>query len=91
MSSKKIAYLYVGKMVLNLFRQVHGSEEGKYVKIWDEKNNLEDNYFLLQYLKKVENENLKLNVEDIIDYLNRITLKIISYRNNRLYLLEDLI
>ena len=35
--------LYVGKNVLNFFRQDHGYKEGSYIKVW---NNLEDNEHL---------------------------------------------
>jgi hypothetical protein len=66
---KRIAYLYVGKMILNLFRQINGYKEGKYIKIWDKEKNLEDNYFLVKFLKEVEGEDLSVN--DIIQFLTK--------------------
>jgi len=46
--------LYVGKNVLNQFRQDHGYKEGSYIKIW---NGEEDNVIMQRQF--VENENIK--------------------------------
>ncbi|PHS37227.1 MAG: dUTPase [Sulfurovum sp.] len=45
--------LYVGKNILNKFRQNHGYKEGTYIKIW---NTEEDNVIMQRLLE--ENENL---------------------------------
>ncbi len=42
---------YVGKNVLNFFRQDHGYQEGTYQKIWDGK---EDNEHLVELVKKLD-------------------------------------
>ena len=44
--------LYIGKNILNKFRQEHGYKEGSYIKIW---NNKEDNVVMQEILKN-ENE-----------------------------------
>ncbi|MCD6211883.1 MAG: dUTP diphosphatase [Sulfurovum sp.] len=48
--------LYVGKNILNQFRQDHGYKEGTYIKIW---NGEEDNVTMQKVLE--ENENVKPN------------------------------
>jgi len=45
--------LYVGKNILNKFRQDHGYKDGSYIKIWDGK---EDNVMMQSILE--ENENI---------------------------------
>ena len=40
--------LYIGKNILNKFRQEHGYKEGSYIKIWNEK---EDNLVMQEILK----------------------------------------
>ncbi|HIP19342.1 MAG TPA: dUTPase, partial [Sulfurovum sp.] len=45
--------LYVGKNILNQFRQDHGYKEGTYIKIW---NGKEDNVTMQSILE--ENENI---------------------------------
>jgi len=52
---------YVGKNVLNVFRQDHGYKTGKYTKIWDGR---EDNEHLVEILGVVD-----LNAEDVRDSL----------------------
>lgn len=52
---EKLYALYLGKSVLNKFRQQHGYKEGKYSKIWSPKSengkeDLEDNYFLAEWI-----------------------------------------
>ena len=42
---------YVGKNVLNFFRQDHGYKEGSYVKIW---NGKEDNVHLVEIMQRVD-------------------------------------
>jgi dimeric dUTPase (all-alpha-NTP-PPase superfamily) len=44
--------LYVGKNILNQFRQDHGYKEGRYIKIW---NGEEDNVTMQSILEKNEN------------------------------------
>jgi hypothetical protein len=44
--------LYVGKNILNRFRQDHGYKEGTYIKIWQGE---EDNVVMQRILEKSEN------------------------------------
>ena len=44
--------LYVGKNILNQFRQDHGYKDGSYIKVWNEK---EDNVVMQNILKESEN------------------------------------
>jgi len=48
----KLYTLYVGKNILNQFRQDHGYKEGTYIKIW---NGEEDNVMMQSVLEKNEN------------------------------------
>ncbi len=41
--------LYIGKNILNRFRQEHGYKEGSYIKVWNEE---EDNVVMQRYLEK---------------------------------------
>jgi hypothetical protein len=41
--------LYIGKNILNRFRQEHGYKEGSYIKIW---NGEEDNVVMQRYLEE---------------------------------------
>lgn len=43
---------YVGKNVLNKFRQDNGYKEGTYIKIW--KDGREDNEHLMDYMREVD-------------------------------------
>ena len=43
--------IYVGKNVLNAFRQRHGYKEGGYVKVW---NGREDNEHLAELLREMD-------------------------------------
>jgi dimeric dUTPase (all-alpha-NTP-PPase superfamily) len=52
---------YVGKNVLNIFRQNHGYKEGKYIKEW---NGQEDNEFLEEVLARLDDNSPKYR-EDI--------------------------
>jgi hypothetical protein len=44
---------YVGKNVLNMFRQDHGYKSGKYIKVWD---GLEDNEHLIEMMTMADLE-----------------------------------
>ena len=49
--------LYIGKNVLNQFRQDHGYKEGKYIKQWEDRKNLtfvEDNVILQNIIKDMK-------------------------------------
>lgn len=54
--------LYVGKNILNQFRQDHGYKEGNYIKIWD---GLEDN----AVMKSAWEENPNMSPADLYDTL----------------------
>jgi dimeric dUTPase (all-alpha-NTP-PPase superfamily) len=45
--------LYVGKNVLNFFRQDHGYKDGSYIKVW---NGLEDNEHLTELLNDLDSD-----------------------------------
>ena len=45
--------LYVGKNVLNFFRQDHGYKDGSYIKVW---NGLEDNEHLTELLNELDSD-----------------------------------
>ena len=51
---------YVGKNVLNIFRQDHGYKHGTYKKIW---NNREDNEHLVDILKALDSKSLNFRAE----------------------------
>ena len=51
MDFDKLFRMYVGKNVLNFFRQDHGYKEGSYVKIWDGR---EDNEHLAELLVELD-------------------------------------
>jgi dimeric dUTPase (all-alpha-NTP-PPase superfamily) len=53
MTSDDLFAQYVGKNVLNFFRQDHGYKEGTYIKIWDGR---EDNEHLVDVLKATDSE-----------------------------------
>ena len=46
---------YVGKNVLNFFRQDHGYKEGTYLKLW---NGREDNEHLVDILRDLDSDSL---------------------------------
>jgi hypothetical protein len=48
--------LYMGKLVLNIFRQEHGYSDGTYVKFW--KDGLEDNQVLEKIMAKTKGVDL---------------------------------
>lgn len=43
--------MYVGKNVLNIFRQDHGYKDGTYVKVWDGR---EDNEYLVEIMESLD-------------------------------------
>jgi dimeric dUTPase (all-alpha-NTP-PPase superfamily) len=57
--------LYVGKNVLNQFRQDHGYKEGSYIKIWD---GLEDN----AVMKKLWEENGDMKPEQLYNAMETV-------------------
>lgn len=61
LSSEDLFKLYVGKNVLNEFRQHNGYKEGTYIKVWSGK---EDNEYLTDIMNnvKLDSENLKDDV-----------------------------
>ena len=59
MNSDELYRQYVGKNVLNFFRQDHGYKEGTYVKIWAQR---EDNEHLVEVL-----DSLDINLQDYSD------------------------
>jgi hypothetical protein len=61
MNISGIYKLYMGKNVLNKFRQDHGYKQQIYQKIWNEK---EDNYYLLKFLDEIEK--IEENFEKVI-------------------------
>lgn len=61
MSWTELFKQYVGKNVLNVFRQDHGYKAGTYIKIWDGR---EDNEHLVEVLETVD-----LDADDVRDAL----------------------
>ncbi len=60
---RKLYKLYMGKNVLNRFRQDHGYKTGTYVKMWSK--NKEDNDYMLDIINSLEpNDNFAQNVYD---------------------------
>jgi len=45
--------MYVGKNVLNFFRQDHGYKDGSYIKVWQGR---EDNEHLAELLSQLDSE-----------------------------------
>jgi dimeric dUTPase (all-alpha-NTP-PPase superfamily) len=56
---------YIGKNVLNFFRQDNGYKDGTYIKIWEGR---EDNEFLVEALMKSNINSISFK-DDIYDYL----------------------
>jgi hypothetical protein len=48
--------LYMGKLVLNIFRQEHGYSDGTYIKFWGD--GLEDNQVLEKIISRTKDVNL---------------------------------
>jgi len=59
--------LYVGKNILNQFRQDHGYKEGNYIKIW---NGDEDNVVM----KRIWEENSDITPEILYEKLEKVYL-----------------
>lgn len=57
---------YVGKNVLNFFRQDHGYKQGDYIKVWDGK---EDNVHLVEIMQSVDLDSSTLQ-DDVYQHLN---------------------
>jgi len=63
--------LYIGKNILNRFRQEHGYKDGTYIKIW---YGNEDNVVMQQILEK----NIDISPEELYSKLDEIYLTIID-------------
>jgi dimeric dUTPase (all-alpha-NTP-PPase superfamily) len=59
--------IYVGKNVLNLFRQDNGYKEGRYIKMW---NGREDNEYLADILKQLDSDSISFK-SDIYNALEQ--------------------
>ncbi len=59
MNSDELYRQYVGKNVLNFFRQDHGYKDGTYIKVW---NDREDNEYLVDILNSLD-----INLPDYSD------------------------
>ena len=59
--------LYVGKNILNQFRQDHGYKDGSYIKVWDGK---EDNVVM----KKIWEENSDIKPDNLYKQLSKLYL-----------------
>ncbi len=57
---------FIGKDVLNLFRQAHGYSEGKYIKVW---NGAEDNDVLNQIIETAIDDKTHLTGDEIYQKL----------------------
>ncbi len=57
---------FIGKDVLNLFRQAHGYSEGKYIKVWD---GVEDNDILNQIIEITIKKRVDMTGESIYKQL----------------------
>lgn len=53
MTSAMLFQQYVGKNILNFFRQDHGYKDGSYIKIW---NGREDNEHLVEVLATTDDQ-----------------------------------
>jgi len=53
MNINQIYKLYMGKNILNRFRQDHGYKQKTYIKMW---NGHEDNYYLMKFLEETDVE-----------------------------------
>ncbi len=63
--------LYIGKNILNKFRQDHGYKEGKYIKVW---NGVEDNVVMQEILEKQPD----VTPEALYDLLEDVYVKVTS-------------
>lgn len=62
---QKLYTLYIGKNILNRFRQEHGYKEGTYIKVW---NGDEDNIVMLDIMAK----NSEYGVEELYQALEEV-------------------
>lgn len=53
MSFDELYRIYVGKNVLNMFRQDHGYKQGSYIKQW---NGREDNEYLADFMERLDSD-----------------------------------
>ncbi|MDQ7084408.1 MAG: dUTP diphosphatase [Sulfurovum sp.] len=60
--------LYVGKNILNKFRQDHGYKEGSYIKIWKGK---EDNVVMQSILEKQDIQKQDITAQSLYDALSK--------------------
>ena len=67
MSFEELHEIYVGKNVLNLFRQDNGYKEGHYIKMW---HGREDNEYLADILKKLDSDSISFK-SDIYNALEQ--------------------
>ena len=72
MSFEDLYLGYVGKNVLNFFRQDHGYKDGSYIKKWGQ---LEDNEHLINIIRKMDIDSLTFN-DDLYHRLEQ------AYRDN---------
>ena len=55
MAFDELYEIYVGKNVLNMFRQDHGYKDGSYIKIWQGR---EDNEHLADIMKTLDSDSV---------------------------------
>lgn len=67
MSPNAVFGFYVGKNVLNRFRNEHGQKRGVYYRTWDE--GMDDNDVLINYITDLDNCGEELTEDGIYEYL----------------------
>ncbi|MFV9616032.1 MAG: dUTP diphosphatase, partial [Gammaproteobacteria bacterium] len=67
MTFDELYEIYVGKNVLNMFRQDNGYKEGSYNKVW---NGREDNEYLAEIMKALDADSLSFQ-DDVYAALSR--------------------
>ncbi len=67
MTFDELYEIYVGKNVLNMFRQDNGYKEGSYNKVW---NGREDNEYLVDIMKELDADSLSFQ-DDVYAALSR--------------------
>ena len=67
MTFDELYEIYVGKNVLNMFRQDNGYKEGSYNKVW---NGREDNEYLVDIMKVLDADSLSFQ-DDVYAALSR--------------------
>ncbi len=68
MDFDRLYRMYVGKNVLNFFRQDHGYKEGSYIKIWEDR---EDNEHLVEVLDSLDSGAASFRVDVYSELLRR--------------------